>query len=134
MRAAAAPYDGRPRIPGGPTQNWPVRSYASKSTNIALGRMKADRGAKIPPHNRKKSYGLAGDTPSPIPTIASKCLDRWNQRMIISTRLFCRSRTPGPVGTSRCVSPNPWIVMAFGGTPSLTNSACTAVARRTDRP
>ena len=28
-------------------------------------------------------------------------------RMMISTRRFCGSRTPGPVGTSRCVSPKP---------------------------
>ena len=34
----------------------------------------------------------------------------------------------------RCVSPKPWMVMAFCGTPSLTSSACTARARRTDRP
>ena len=53
---------------------------------------------------------------------------------MISTRRFCGSRTPGPVGTSRCVSPKPWMVIAFCGTPSLTSSACTAWARRTDRP
>ena len=53
---------------------------------------------------------------------------------MISTRRFCGSRTPGPVGTSRCVSPKPWIVMALAGTPSLTSSACTALARRTDSP
>ena len=30
-----------------------------------------------------------------------------HQRMMISTRRFCGSRTPGPVGTRRRVSPNP---------------------------
>lgn len=54
--------------------------------------------------------------------------------MMISTRRFCGSRTPGPVGTSRCVSPKPWITIALFATPSLTNSAATAWARRTDRP
>ena len=54
--------------------------------------------------------------------------------MMISTRRFCGSRTPGPVGTSRCVSPKPWMVIALSGTPSLTNSASTALARRIDRP
>ena len=33
--------------------------------------------------------------------------------MMISTRRFCGSRTPGPVGTSRCVSPKPWMVIAL---------------------
>ena len=33
--------------------------------------------------------------------------------MMISTRRFCGSRTPGPVGTSRCVSPKPWIAIAL---------------------
>jgi len=56
------------------------------------------------------------------------------QRMMISTRRFCGSRTPGPVGTSRCVSPNPWMLIACRGTPSFTSSAATAWARRTDRP
>ena len=64
--------------------------------------------------------------------------DRWvsvlRQRMTISTRRFCGSRTPGPVGTSSCVSPKPWMPMAACGTPSLTSSACTALARRTERP
>jgi len=36
--------------------------------------------------------------------------------MMISTRRFCGSRTPGPVETSRCVSPKPWIAMTFCGT------------------
>jgi hypothetical protein len=49
-----------------------------------------------------------------------------NYLMMISTRRFCGSRTPGPVGTSRWVSPKPWIVMALFGTPSFTSSAATA--------
>jgi hypothetical protein len=44
----------------------------------------------------------------------------WTYRMMISTRLFWGSRTPGPVGTSRCVSPKPWIVMAAGGKTGLS--------------
>ena len=54
--------------------------------------------------------------------------------MMISTRRFCGSRTPGPVGTSRFVSPKPCVVIAFAGTPSLISSALTALARRIDRP
>ena len=54
-------------------------------------------------------------------------------RMMISTRRFRGSRTPGPVGTSRCVSPKPWIAIALRGTPSRTSSAATFSARRTDR-
>ena len=46
--------------------------------------------------------------------------------MMISTRRFCGSRTPAPVGTSGWVSPKPWIEMALFGTPSLTSSAATA--------
>src|SRR5580700_10106915 len=57
-----------------------------------------------------------------------------DQRMMISTRRFCGSRTPGPVGTSRWVSPKPWMAIAPFGTPSLTSSAATAWARRIDRP
>ena len=37
---------------------------------------------------------------------------RLAQRMMISTRRFCGSRTPAPVGTSKCVSPNPWMPIA----------------------
>lgn len=54
--------------------------------------------------------------------------------MTISTRRFCGSRTPAPVGTSRWVWPNPRMVMAAGGTPSRTSSPATACARRTERP
>ena len=54
--------------------------------------------------------------------------------MMISTRRFCGSRTFGPVGTSRCVSPKPWMEIAFFGTPSRTSYAATASARRIDRP
>ena len=88
----------------------------------------------------------AGDLDPRFVRLNIHCMDvmvehRWRplasglrQRMTISTRRFCGSRTPGPVGTSKCVSPKPWMVMAFFGTPSLTSSACTAWARRTDRP
>ena len=41
--------------------------------------------------------------------------------MTISTRRFCGSRTPAPVGTSGWVSPKPWMVMALFGTPSFTS-------------
>ncbi len=54
--------------------------------------------------------------------------------MMISTRRFCGSRTPAPVGTSRWVSPKPEMAIDEAGTPSLTSSALTAWARRTDRP
>jgi hypothetical protein len=64
---------------------------------------------------------------------SSVCFDA-DQRMMISTRRFCDSRTFRPVGTKRCVSPKPWMLMAFRGTPSLTSSAATACARRTDSP
>jgi hypothetical protein len=57
-----------------------------------------------------------------------------DQRMMISTRRFCASRTPAPVGTSRLVSPSPWALMALCGTPSRTSSAATARARRSERP
>ena len=56
------------------------------------------------------------------------------QRMMISTRRFWGSRTPGPVATSRCVSPKPWMLMAPCGTPSRTSSPATAWARLTDSP
>jgi hypothetical protein len=51
-----------------------------------------------------------------------------------STRRCCGSRTPGPVGTRRRVSPNPWMVMAFSGTPSAISRAWTAFARRAESP
>lgn len=53
---------------------------------------------------------------------------------MISNRLFCGSRTPGPVGTRRWVSPNPRVAMTERGTPSRTHSPATAPARRSDRP
>jgi hypothetical protein len=55
-------------------------------------------------------------------------------RRIISTRRFCGSRTPGPVGTSRSVCPKPRMEMALAGTPSRTSSPATACARRSERP
>jgi hypothetical protein len=56
--------------------------------------------------------------------------DQW---MMISTRLFCGSRTPAPVGTNKLVSPSPWTLIAFCGTPLRTSSAATARARRSER-
>ena len=39
--------------------------------------------------------------------------------MMISTRRFCGSRTPGPVGTSSFVSPKPWMLIEFRATPRV---------------
>ena len=50
----------------------------------------------------------------------------------ISTRRFCGSRTPSPVGTSGLDSPRPITVMEAAGTPSRTRASLTALARRSD--
>ena len=52
--------------------------------------------------------------------------------MTISTRRFCGSRTPSPVGTSSWLSPLPMTVIAWAGTPSRTRASLTALARRSD--
>ena len=59
---------------------------------------------------------IAGSQPMPerpVQTRAYRSQTPSSYLMMISTRRFCGSRTPGPVGTSRCVSPKPWMVMAL---------------------
>ena len=50
---------------------------------------------------------IMGRFGQPASNSAQAASRRICQRMTISTRRFCGSRTPGPVGTRRLVSPKP---------------------------
>jgi hypothetical protein len=50
--------------------------------------------------------------------------------MMTSMRRFCGSRTPGPVGTRRTVSPNALRAISAFATPSRTSSAAALCSQR----
>jgi hypothetical protein len=50
----------------------------------------------------------------------------------ISTRRFCSSGTPSPVGTAGSASPTAMPLIALAGTPCATSASLTACSRRSD--
>jgi hypothetical protein len=73
----------------------------------------------------------------PIPAVTRSKLSRpedvisrlyLDYSIITSTRLFCGSRTPGPVGTRGNLSPLPWTSITSSGIPRRINASLTLSA------